>query len=57
MSRLRKKCHLNVDVRKKSFVFAKCIVYESLKDLISKLEKNISDAKEYELKLRKHLLH
>jgi hypothetical protein len=44
MSRLRKRHHFNVDVRKKGFVFAKCIVCESLKDLISKLGKNNSDA-------------
>jgi hypothetical protein len=30
---------------------------KSLKDLISKLGKNSSDARKYELKLRKHLLH
>ncbi len=30
---------------------------ESLKDLISKLGKNISDVKEYELKLKKKFLH
>ncbi len=40
MSRLRKRHHLNVDVRKQGSVFAKCTIYESLKDLISKLGKN-----------------
>ncbi len=30
---------------------------ESLKDLISKLERNKNDMKEYELKLKKHILH
>jgi len=39
MSILKKRHHLNVDVRKKGFVFAKCIMCESLKDLISNWEK------------------
>jgi hypothetical protein len=39
MSRLKKRNHLNVDVRKRSFVFAKRIVFESLKDLISNWER------------------
>ncbi len=47
----------NVDVRKKGFVFIKCVMCKSLKDLISKLGKNSNDAKEYALKLIKHLLH
>jgi hypothetical protein len=55
MNRLRKRHHFNVDVKKRGYVFAKCIVCELLKDLISKLEKNNSDVKEYELKLKKHL--
>ncbi len=55
MSKLRKKHHFSVDVKKKDFVFAKCIVCESLKDLISKLRRNISDVKEYELNLKKPL--
>jgi hypothetical protein len=54
---LRKRHHLNVDVRKKDFVFAKCSLCESLKDLVSKLGRNSSDAREYELKLKKRLLH
>jgi len=57
MNRLKKRHHLNVDVKKRGYVFAKCIVCKSLKDLISKLEKNNSDARKYELKLKKHLLH
>jgi hypothetical protein len=57
MSRLRKRHHLNVDVQKWGSVFAKCIVYESLKDLISKLGKNSNEALEYEVKLIKYILH
>jgi hypothetical protein len=57
MNKLRKRHHLNVDVRKRGSMFTKCIMCESLKDLISKLGKNSSDAREYELRLRKHLLH
>jgi hypothetical protein len=52
MSRLRKRHHLNVDVRKKGYIFAKCYLCESLKDLISKLGRNNNDAREYELKLK-----
>jgi hypothetical protein len=40
-NRLRKRHHLNVDVRKQDFVFAKCTSCESLKDKISKLRKII----------------
>ncbi len=57
MSKLRKRHHLNVDVRKRGSIFAKCIVCESLKDLMLKFRRNNSDTKEYEVKLRKHLLH
>jgi hypothetical protein len=57
MNKLRKRHDLNVDVRKKGFIFSKCIVCETLKDLISKLGRNNNDVREYELKLRKHLLH
>jgi hypothetical protein len=57
MNRLRKKHHLNVDARKRGFVFAKCIMRESLKDLISKLGRISDDARKYELKLTKHLLN
>ncbi len=57
MSRLRKKHHLNVNVRKWGFMFAKCTVCESLKDLISKLWKNRNEVLEYEVKLRKHIFH
>ncbi len=35
----------------------KCIVCESLKDLISKLGKNNNEALKYEAKLKKHILH
>jgi len=56
MNRLRKRHHPNVDMGKRGLIFAKCIVCESLKDLKSKLEKNNSDAKEYELKLKKRIL-
>jgi hypothetical protein len=57
MNRLRKKHHFNVHVRERGFVFAKYIVCKSLKDSISKLGRNNIDAREYELKLKKHLLH
>jgi len=57
MSRLKKKHHLNADVRKRGFMFAKCIVCESLKDLISKLGKNSNEVLEYEVKLKNHILH
>ncbi len=57
MNRLKKWHHLNVDVKKEVFFFAKYSVCESLKDLISKLWKNNNDAREYELKLKEHLLH
>jgi hypothetical protein len=52
MSRLRKRHH-----RKQGFVFVKCTVYESLKDLISRLGKNSNEALKYEAKLKKHILH
>jgi hypothetical protein len=55
MSKLRKKHHVNVDVQKRGLIFAKFIVCESLKDLISKLGRNNNDAKKYELELRKHM--
>ncbi len=57
MNTLKKRRHLNVDVKKKALFFAKCNMCKSLKDLISKLGRNNIDVKEYELKLRKHLLH
>jgi len=57
MNRLRKRHHLNVNLRKQGFIFAKCIICESLKDLISKLEKNSNEVLEYEMKLKKHILH
>jgi len=44
-------------VRKQGSLFVKCTICESLKDLISKLGKNSNDALEYEVKLRKHILH
>jgi hypothetical protein len=55
--KLRKRHHVNVDARKNNFIFAKCTMCESLKDLISKLGRNNIDGKEFELKLKKHLLH
>jgi hypothetical protein len=57
MSRLKKRHHLNVNVLKWVFVFAKYIVCESMKNLISKLGKNNSEALKYEVKLKKHILH
>jgi hypothetical protein len=57
MNRLRKRHHFIVDVGKKGSIFANCIVCEYFKDSISKLGKNSSDVKEYELKLKKYLLH
>jgi hypothetical protein len=57
MNRLKKRQHLNVDVKKRGFVFAMCTMCKSLKDWISKLGRNSNDAREYELKLKKHLLH
>jgi hypothetical protein len=57
ITRLRKRHHLNIDVWKRGLVFAKCIVCESFKDLISKLGKHSNDAIEYEMKLRKHILY
>jgi hypothetical protein len=56
MSKLKKRHHFNVDVIKKGSIFAKCSLCESLKDLISKLGRNNSDMRKYEMKLRKHLL-
>jgi len=57
ISLLKKRHHLNVDVRIQGFNFVKCIICESLNDLISKLRKNNDDAKEHEMKLRKHNIH
>jgi hypothetical protein len=57
MNRLRKRHHLNVDVRKQGFVFAKCTICEYLKGLISKLGKNSNEAIKYEERLRKDILH
>jgi hypothetical protein len=57
MSRLRKKHHLNVDVRKCGSNFAKCTIFELLKDLISKVGKNNAGVKEHEMQLRKHNIH
>jgi hypothetical protein len=39
MSQLKRKYHLNVHVLKRGSTFAKCIVYEFLNDLISKVGK------------------
>ncbi len=57
MNQLKRKYHLNVDLRKRGSTFAKCIVCESLKDLISKVGKNNASAKDHELKLKKHNKH
>jgi hypothetical protein len=37
---VEKEKHINVNVQKRGFAFAKCIVSELLKDLISKVGKN-----------------
>jgi hypothetical protein len=47
----------NVDVRKHSSNFAKCIICELLKDFISKVGENSAGAKEHEMKLWKHNIH
>jgi hypothetical protein len=52
MSQLRRKYHLNADVQKRGLTFAKCIVCESLKDLIPKVEKNCANIEEHEMKLK-----
>jgi len=57
MIRLRKKHHLNIDVQKWGSIFAKCIICEYLKYLISKLVNHNNSVFEYEMKLRKHILH
>jgi hypothetical protein len=57
MNRLRKKKHLNVNVQKKGYIFVKCIVCESLKDLISKVGKNNLSVKEHAIKLKKDNIH
>jgi hypothetical protein len=57
MSQLRKKYHFNVDVQKRGSTFAKCIVCEYLKDLMSKVGKNSVNAKEHKLKLKRHNKH
>jgi len=46
-----------VDVRKRGSFFTKCIVCESLKDLIFKAGKNNLNVKEHEIKLKKHTIH
>jgi hypothetical protein len=46
-----------MDVRKKESVFAKCVICESLKDLISKARKNNLSVKEHGIKLKKHNIH
>jgi hypothetical protein len=57
MNRLKKKNHLNVDVKKCGSNFAKCAICVSLKDLISIVGKNNASAKEHEMKLQKHNIH
>jgi hypothetical protein len=46
-----------MDVQMRGFGFAKYIVFESLKDLISKTRKNNPNVKEHEIKLKKHNIH
>jgi hypothetical protein len=48
MNRLKKRHHLDVDMRNRILVLAKCIMCESLKDFISKLGRKNIDAKEHE---------
>jgi hypothetical protein len=55
MSKLKKRHHVNVDVRKKGSIFTKCNACESLNDFISKLGKNSNDARKYEMRLKKPL--
>jgi len=57
MNRLKKRHHWNVNVWKWGSVFAKCIIYESFKDLISKVWRNNNETIEYEGKLKKQILH
>jgi hypothetical protein len=57
MNHLKKKDHLNVDVKKCGSNFAKCAICESLKDLISIVGKSNASAKEHEMKLQKHNIH
>jgi len=57
ISQLTKKCHLNVDVQKRGFTFAKCTICESLKDLISKVGKSSASGKEAQMKLKRHNKH
>jgi hypothetical protein len=56
VSWLRRKYHLNVHVRERGSTFAKCIVYEFLKDDIQSW-KNSANVKEQELKQKKHNKH
>jgi hypothetical protein len=42
-----------MDVQNRGFVFAKCTICESLKDLISKVGKNNPSVKEHEIKFKK----
>jgi hypothetical protein len=46
-----------MDVLKRGYVFAKCIICESLKDLIFKVGKNNPNVKKHEIKLKKHNIH
>ncbi len=41
-----------MDVQKRGLTFVKCIVCESLKDLIPKVEKNCANIEEHEMKLK-----
>jgi hypothetical protein len=57
VNQLRKKYHFNVNVQKRGSTFAKCIVCESSKDLISEVGKNSANATKHELKLKRHNKH
>jgi len=57
MSQLMKKYHFNVNVQKRGSTFAKCIVCESLKDLISKVGQNSASAMEHEFNLKMYNKH
>jgi len=57
MSQLKKMYDFNIDVHIRGSNFAKCVVCESLKNFISKVEKNNANGKEHELKLKRHNKH
>jgi len=53
---VEKEKHINVNVQKRGFAFAKCIVSELLKDLIQNRKKQPL-CEEDEIKLKKHNIH